>query len=236
MKINLDAPSDDVRIEIIPLIDIIFCILTFFILVALQVTRQQAINVDLPTAKNGAASQMRENLIVTLLDQDHIYIEQQQINSVDQFTQSLKNYRATNPNGALVLRASKNVSYDLVIQVLDLMKKVGGDRVALATESVGSPVQAPNPNNGVPPSVVPPGTVPPGMTPYPGGSVPVDPYNPSTTPYNPTQPQLPGAPGQSLPDPAGINPINPGGVAPYPTAPNSGTTTAPKQDSSAPKR
>jgi biopolymer transport protein ExbD len=30
MKVNLDTPSEEARIEIIPLIDVIFCILTFF--------------------------------------------------------------------------------------------------------------------------------------------------------------------------------------------------------------
>lgn len=216
MKINVDAPSDEVRIEIIPLIDIIFCILTFFIVVALQVTRQQAINVELPTAKNGAASQMRENLIVTLFDQDRIYIEQQQINSPEQFTLALKNYRATNPNGAIILRASRTVSYDLVIQVLDLMKKVGGDRVALATEPIGGPGQAPGSNTGVPPAPA-----------APGGTVPI-------APYNPTQP-LP-VPGQQLPAPQGVNPINPGTEPLSPTAPNSGGTKSPKKGGATPKR
>ncbi len=228
MKINLDAPSDEVRIEVIPLIDIIFCILTFFIVVALQVTRQQAINVDLPTAKNGAASQMRENLIVTLLDQDRIYIEQQQINSPEQFTQALKNYHATNPKGSIVLRASRAVSYDLVIQVLDMMKRVGGDRVALATDSVSVSGQAPGSDSGVPPAQGIPNA------PY----QPYNPYgttNPPGTPYNPIQP-LPVTPGQQLPEQPSVYPIAPGSTVPPPSFPNSGTTTTPQKGGLTPKR
>ncbi|MEM6435668.1 MAG: biopolymer transporter ExbD, partial [Cyanobacteria bacterium P01_D01_bin.115] len=54
MKVDLlDTPSEDVRIEIIPLIDVIFCILTFFILAAVGLTRQQAIDLDLPNASTG---------------------------------------------------------------------------------------------------------------------------------------------------------------------------------------
>lgn len=223
MKINLDAPSEDVRIEVIPLIDIIFCILTFFIVVALQVTRQQAINVDLPAAKNGAASQMRENLIVTLLEQDRIYVEQQQVNSPEQFTQALKNYHATNPKGAIVLRASRAVSYDLVIQVLDLMKRVGGDRVALATDSVSASGQAPGSDSMTSPALGAP------------NSTPFQPYNPYgtasppvTMPYSPNQP-LPVVPGQSSAQP-NVYPISPGSTVPPPTP------IAPKQGGSAPKR
>ncbi|MCZ0902458.1 biopolymer transporter ExbD, partial [Microcoleus sp. HI-ES] len=36
MKINLDTPAEEARIELVPLIDVIFCILTFFLLAALQ--------------------------------------------------------------------------------------------------------------------------------------------------------------------------------------------------------
>ncbi|MEW6499728.1 MAG: biopolymer transporter ExbD, partial [Cyanobacteriota bacterium] len=38
MKVNLDTPSEEARIEIVPLIDVIFCILTFFLLAGLQLT------------------------------------------------------------------------------------------------------------------------------------------------------------------------------------------------------
>ncbi|NEP44700.1 MAG: biopolymer transporter ExbD, partial [Okeania sp. SIO2H7] len=65
MKINLDSPTEEARIELIPLIDVIFCILTFFLLAALQLTRQQAISVDLPKASTGQ-SQGQEMLIVSI--------------------------------------------------------------------------------------------------------------------------------------------------------------------------
>jgi biopolymer transport protein ExbD len=55
MKIDyLDDPNQNVHIEILPLIDVIFCILTFFILAAVGLTRQQAIDLDLPAANTGA--------------------------------------------------------------------------------------------------------------------------------------------------------------------------------------
>jgi biopolymer transport protein ExbD len=222
MKINLDVPGDDARIEIIPLIDVIFCILTFFLLAALQLTRQQAISVDLPKASSGTP-QMREMLMVSLDDFGQIYVEQQQINSKDQLTQSLQNYRSTNPNGLMVLYASRTASYNDVIQVLDLLRDVGGERVSLATlpgsgAGAGSNTQVPTA----------PGT--PGLAPY-SGNAPIQPYNPyappspSANPYNLGQPQLPVAPGQPE-----INPTIPGTIPATPTVP------APQRTDSAPKR
>jgi biopolymer transport protein ExbD len=85
-----DRPSDlDVRIEIIPLIDVIFCILTFFILGAVGLSRQQAINLDLPKATSGTP-QMREMLVVSLDDFGQVYVEKQAVNP-SQLADAIKN-------------------------------------------------------------------------------------------------------------------------------------------------
>lgn len=150
MKINLHSPIEEVQIQIIPLIDVIFCILTFFLLAALQFTSQQSINVDLPKASTGTTSQAPQRLLVTIGADSQLYIEQQPVN-MEQLTEALKSYFRTNPNGMMVLNASRSSSYDNVVQVLDEMRKVGGDRVALATlpsssePPVGSSVTTPIP-------------------------------------------------------------------------------------------
>ena len=123
--------SQEVRIEILPMIDVIFCILTFFILAAVGFSRQQAINLNLPKASTGVA-QMREMLVVSLDSLGQLYLEKQPVSQVHLYS-ALRNYHSLNPNGLMVLHASKDVSYNQVIQVLDMLKEVGGDRVALAT-------------------------------------------------------------------------------------------------------
>jgi biopolymer transport protein ExbD len=131
MKFNFDTPEPEVRIEIVPLIDVIFCILTFFILAAVTLTRQTGINVDLPKATSGAA-QMRKLLIVTVDPIGQIYVEKQPV-SPDQLYQAVGNFRRTSPTGTIVLYASRAASYNDVVYVLDQIRAVGGDRVALAT-------------------------------------------------------------------------------------------------------
>lgn len=124
--------SEEVRIEIIPLIDVIFCILTFFILAAVGVSRQQAISLNLPKASSGTA-QMQEMLIVSLDDFGQVYVEQNPVATRRQLAQAVESYVLSRPNGLMVLFASKDARYDEVIQVLDILREVGGDRVALAT-------------------------------------------------------------------------------------------------------
>lgn len=186
MKINLHSPIEEVQVQIIPLIDVIFCILTFFLLAALQFTRQQAINVDLPRAVTGTTPQIRDTLIVTIDSVGQIYVEQEPVTQ-GQMYQKLQAYRSTNPSGMMVLNASRTSSYNDVVQVLDRMREVGGDRVALATipgntdQSAGSnPVPVPNLPTSIPdPLAIPSAPIQP---PLPGQG------NPNSVPVFPTAP------------------------------------------------
>lgn len=138
MKLEIDSSAEEVRIEIIPLIDVIFCILTFFILAAVGLTRQQAINLDLPAADTGSplptegSSQVNSRLYVSIDAIGQVYIDRQPVN-LDLLYDVLLQHQRLSPSGLIVLYASKDSRYEDVVQVLDLLRSVGGNRVALAT-------------------------------------------------------------------------------------------------------
>ncbi|WP_413174901.1 biopolymer transporter ExbD [Anabaena azotica] len=218
MKVNLHTPIEEVQIQIIPLIDVVFCILTFFLLAALQFTRQQAINVDLPKASTGttsAASLQKDILPVTIDAVGQIYIEKEPIQR-EQLEARLQQYVQANPNGTLVLNASRTSTYNDVIQTLDLLRQVGGNRVSLGIIPGPSQPLTNSPNFSTTPIAPIPNTVP-----IPGS----DPQNN----FNPSLPSAPNpfpAPGQ------GINPNSP-------IVPNDSLNpvpVAPENNNSAPKR
>lgn len=138
MKLEIDSPPEEVRIEILPLIDVIFCILTFFILAAVGLTRQQAINLDLPTADTGVplpteqSEAVNDRLYVSIDAIGQVYIDRQPV-SLDLLYDVLLQHQRISPNGLIVLYASKDSRYEDVVLVLDLLRSVGGNRVALAT-------------------------------------------------------------------------------------------------------
>ncbi|KAF3887104.1 MULTISPECIES: ExbD/TolR family protein [Nostocales] len=199
MKINLHNPVEEAQIQILPLIDVIFCILTFFILAALQFTRQQAINIDLPKAKTGTSaagvvSQAgRDILPVTIDAVGQTYVEKQPIDR-EQLKSALEDYIKKNPQGVFVLNASRSATYNDVIEMLDLLRSVGGDRVSLGIIPSTSG-QSTDPNVPTSPSF-------PNNPNVPGGSLPN-----TVTPdlFNP-----PPAPNQ-IPSGGSITPVNPSG-------------------------
>jgi len=206
MKIHLDAPAEESRIEIIPLIDVIFCILIFFILAALQLTRQQAISVELPEAKTGTL-QIREMLIVSIDAAGQTYVDQQPVNT-DQLLLLLRGYQQTKPEGLMVLYADRSAIYADVIQVLDQMRAIGGSRVALATLPEAADLPRPSALPLPPFNPTLPNPVLPGLGTHP----PVLPTFPSTdnlAPLGPTAPLTPAPVLPTVPPPA----------PPLPTAP-----------------
>ena len=155
MKVKLDTPSEDLQIQIIPLIDVVFCILTFFLLAALQFTRQQAINVDLPKASTGensaANSQIKSKILPVTIDAIGLtYIEKEPVKQ-EELEARLKQYIQANPDGILVLNASRTATYNDVIQTLDLLRKVGGNRVSLGIIPGSSQPLTNSPNFPTPP-------------------------------------------------------------------------------------
>ena len=167
-----DSRDSHARIEILPLIDVIFCILTFFILAAVNFSRQQAIGLNLPQAKTGTP-QMQDILIVTIDDIGQLYVEQNLVSRSD-LSWEIKKYHQSNPDGLMVLYAAKNSTYREVVEVLDMLREVGGDRVALATLPPGSePANPPSTNTDLV---------------LPGFPENIDPYNPYSIPNPPTPP------------------------------------------------
>src|SRR5687768_13141326 len=100
MEVKYQPNATEVRIELIQLIDVIFCILTFFLLASVTLTRQSGINVDLPRATSGV-TQMREMLLVSIDPVGLIYIDKEVV-SPEQLQRRLVEFREANPDGMMV--------------------------------------------------------------------------------------------------------------------------------------
>jgi biopolymer transport protein ExbD len=217
MKVNLENSSDDAQIQILPLIDVIFCILTFFIIAVLQMKQPQAVNVDLPQAKTGTV-QAPDRLIITLMGSGQITVGQEMVADRTALIDRAKTYITQRPDGLLVLNASQNAIYSEVVSVLDALREVGGARrVALATNPKAE--TSPTPNPYLPNPYSSPGNFPgsnpsglPGST--PGGL-------PGLSSPGSTNPLFPDS---GLNNPSGIIPGNSNPSIPGSPLPNSGST------------
>jgi biopolymer transport protein ExbD len=121
------------ELNLVPMMDVILTILTFFIIVSMTLTnRQNAVNVTLPSAGSGLSEQKAPDpLVVSISPQGQLFLGKEQITEA-QLVQPMQAYLQKNPQGAVVLNADRKLPYEQVVQVLGKMRDIGGDRVSLA--------------------------------------------------------------------------------------------------------
>ena len=119
-------------IMIIPMIDIVFFLLVFFMVGTLYMNTEQQIPLNLPSTSTSTAKSL-EPIIITLTTSHKLYIDNREI-SADNLSQEVQDIVRTTPRQAFVIRASKDVYYNEVIALLDMLKVNGAKYISVATD------------------------------------------------------------------------------------------------------
>lgn len=131
MKVNFQT-SRKVRIEMLPLIDIVFLLLVFFIYAMLSMAVHRGLPVLLPTS---VSAKIDKELIVsvTIKSDETIYVDKEQI-GLNDLTSFLKTKAETDKDVGILLFADRSLSYQKLFQVLDQIKMAGIHRISLQSE------------------------------------------------------------------------------------------------------
>ena len=117
---------------IIPMIDIIFFLLVFFMMNSLQTVAQKALAVQLPQAQSASAPAQLP-IIMTLDEEGHITIDNKPV-SITESATIMKQHMQENANAAVVLQADKRTAHGQVVAVMDMLKTSGVKRLSIAAE------------------------------------------------------------------------------------------------------
>ena len=120
------------RLMIIPMIDIIFFLLVFFMMSTLYMVEQRTIPVNLPQTAS-AQSDVPHSISVVVTQEGRILFEQEDI-PVELLKKRVQVELQKQNDLVFVLRSDKQAQYGKVVAVLDELKLAGVQRVAIATE------------------------------------------------------------------------------------------------------
>lgn len=118
------------RIEIIPMIDVIFFLLVFFMVSTLSMTINRGLPVNLPTAAT-SQKDLRENFNLTLTQDGEMFLNKEPI-ALQDLGPRVRAALAGEPELMVIINADGDVRHHAVVEVMDELRVAGVARLAIA--------------------------------------------------------------------------------------------------------
>jgi biopolymer transport protein ExbD len=120
------------RIEIIPLIDVIFFLLATFVLFTLSLNKSNGLNVQLPVTQTGEPRDPAGSVTISVTDEGTLAWNKDLI-TLDEFLQRLQQFKASDPEGRILINGDERAFFAQAIYVFDEARKAGFTKVFIET-------------------------------------------------------------------------------------------------------
>jgi biopolymer transport protein ExbD len=127
-----DEPDSIPQINIVPLIDVTFAILTFFIVSSLSLSKSEGLPVNLPKASTSQVQDSPAKITVTIDAQGKFMVDKKSV-SLDQIESTVRQVMGSSPSALIVLNADKSVYHGNVVEVMDRLRRIKGAKLGIAT-------------------------------------------------------------------------------------------------------
>lgn len=133
-KISLptEGRKKKARIEIIPLIDVIFFLLATFVLFTLSLNKTEGVRVMLPNSATGEPRTTEGTVTVTVTEEGTLAWNKDFV-SLDEFLNRLTAFYMSNPDGRLLVNGDENAMFSAAVYVFDEARKAGIEKVHIET-------------------------------------------------------------------------------------------------------
>ncbi len=131
MKIHL-ATGKKARIEMLPLIDIVFLLLVFFIYAMLSMAVHRGLPVVLPQSAT-AAIETKLELSVTVKEDGTVFVDKERV-ELKELSQYLKRRANSEKEAGVLLFGDRNLPYQKLFQVMDQIRLAGIERISMQAE------------------------------------------------------------------------------------------------------
>jgi biopolymer transport protein ExbD len=133
MKIPSPRASRRARIEIIPLIDIMFFLLATFVMVSLSMVKNQGLPVKLPVASTSAPQDRKDYTSITVNEKGEFFFNKEPIARAD-LGSRLTQLKSTQNDPKIFINGDGKTEFNNVVAVLDETRKAGISKVAIETK------------------------------------------------------------------------------------------------------
>lgn len=131
MYVPDDDDNEEPQINIVPMIDVEFALLTFFMMASMYLSRSQSMDVNLPDAST-AGTQTESQISVTISPKGDVSLNQKQID-VKQLPDQVRSLKGYQKKAFVVISGDVKVNYGRVIEVMDQLRTIEGVKIGVAT-------------------------------------------------------------------------------------------------------
>lgn len=129
MKVAVRTKARRARVEMIPLLDVVFLLIVFFIYAFLSMSVREGIVVALPEAATGEADR-RDYLAVSVDAAGRVYLNKREV-AAEGLAEALRGWKGKARE--VYLGADRDARHGAVVGVLDALRREGFDDVAIET-------------------------------------------------------------------------------------------------------
>ena len=122
---------EESRFDLTPLVDVVFLLLIFFMLSTTFIVAP-GIKVKLPTSSSTEISREKKEFRVVITKDDKIFVEQKLV-SIEELGKYLTKGARESREGMVIIRADERVRHGKVVEVMDVAKTSGFNKLAIAT-------------------------------------------------------------------------------------------------------
>ncbi len=137
MRISGPSVRRRTRIEIIPLIDVVFFLLATFVMVSLSMVKNQGIPLRLPRAASGLPQERARAVTISLTEQGELYLNKALVRR-EELEQQLRHLKDAEPELSVFINGDVGASFGSAIEVLDLVRTLDISTVSIQTARQGS--------------------------------------------------------------------------------------------------
>lgn len=119
------------KFDLTPLIDVVFLLLIFFMLTTTFINVESGVKVNLPSGDFAAVNE-RQDIVVTITENNVLYVNDRVIDP-NNLSATIKEHIEDNIDTLIILEADQDITHGKVVRVMDLVKKGGAERIAVAT-------------------------------------------------------------------------------------------------------
>lgn len=142
MRISAPYSRKKARIEIIPLIDIVFFLLATFVMVSMSMVKNQGVPVRLPSAATAERRELKAFTAITITESGDIYFNKDKV-TLEEVSARLAAIQKSQDEPTVIVNGDERAHFGNAIRVLDEARKLGIQKVSIQTQNEDSKGVAP---------------------------------------------------------------------------------------------